>query len=80
MSVNKYFTEGSIQQYSNICSDNGLAPARRQAIIWANVGMFHWRIHASLGQNELTNFVDRAAVCCGAAHCLAGYVCIWVLH
>ena len=26
------------QQYSIIGSDNGLAPARRQAIIWTNVG------------------------------------------
>ena len=34
------FTEvcslGSNYQYSNIGSDNGLAPTRRQAIIWTN--------------------------------------------
>ena len=39
-----YFTEvcsqGSSSQYSSIGSDNGLAPARRQAIIWTNDGLF----------------------------------------
>ena len=34
------FTQGSNQQYSSIGSDNGLAPTRRQAIIWANVEYF----------------------------------------
>ena len=33
-----FFNEGSNQQYSIIGSDNGLAPTRRQAIIWANDG------------------------------------------
>ena len=27
-------------QYSSIGSDNGLAPARQQAIIWTNDGQF----------------------------------------
>ena len=27
-------------------------PARRQAIIWSNYGLFHWHIYASLGLNE----------------------------
>ena len=40
-------------QYGSIGSDNGLAPNRRQAIIWTNVGTFYWRIYASLGLNEL---------------------------
>ena len=30
---------GSNQQYSNIGSDNGLAPTRRQAIVWTNDGL-----------------------------------------
>ena len=30
------YSQGSNQQYSSIGSDNGLAPARRQAIIWTN--------------------------------------------
>ena len=34
-------SQGSIQQYSSIGSDNGFAPTRRQAIIWTNVGMLH---------------------------------------
>ena len=39
-----YFIEtcsyGSNQQYSSIGLDNGLAPARRQAIIWTNDSWF----------------------------------------
>ena len=30
--------DGSNKQYSSIGSDNGLAPTRRQAIIWNNDG------------------------------------------
>ena len=41
-------------QYSGVGLDNDLAPNRRQAIIWTNGGMFYWRIHASLGINELS--------------------------
>ena len=33
--------------------DNGLAPNRRQAIIWTNAGLIHWRIYAALGGDEL---------------------------
>ena len=29
--------------------DNGLAPNRRQAIIWTNAGLIYWRIYAALG-------------------------------
>ena len=32
------YSQESSQQYSSIGSDNGLAPARRQAIIWTNDG------------------------------------------
>ena len=35
-------------KHSSIGSNNGLAPNRRQAIIWANVDMMYWRIYASL--------------------------------
>ena len=42
-------------QYSSIGSDNGLAPTRRQAIIWANDDPVQRRIYASLGLNELTH-------------------------
>ena len=37
-------------------SDNGLAPKRRQAIIWTNADLIHWRIYAALVWDEL-NFV-----------------------
>ena len=33
--------------------DNGLAPTRRQAIIWTNADSIHWRIYVALGGNEL---------------------------
>ena len=36
----KFCSQGSNEQYSSIGSDNGLAPARRQAIIWTNDGLF----------------------------------------
>ena len=32
--------------------DNGLAPNRRQAIIWTNADPNHWRIYAALGGDE----------------------------
>ena len=40
-------------QSPSIASDNGLAPNRRQAIIWANAVLCCRRIYASLGLNEL---------------------------
>ena len=42
-------------QYSSSGSDNGLAPHRRQAIIWTNADLIHWRIYAALGRDELIN-------------------------
>ena len=46
-------------QYVSIGSDNGLAPFRRQAIIWTNADLVHWRIHAALGGDQLMQLVDR---------------------
>ena len=40
-----------------IGSDNGLAPNRRQAIIWTNDDPVQRRIYASLGRNELMALV-----------------------
>ena len=34
----KFVPKGPNKQYANIGSDNGLAPIRRQAIIWTNDG------------------------------------------
>ena len=52
----QYFIEicslGSNWQYVGIGSDNGLAPSRRQAIIWTNVDPVH-RIYAAIGGEEL---------------------------
>ena len=42
-------------QYGSIGSDNGLAPNRRQANIWNNVGMIYWHMYVSRGFNELTH-------------------------
>ena len=33
--------------------DDGLAPIKRQAIIWTNADPTYWRIYAALGVNEL---------------------------
>ena len=46
-------SQGSNWQYSKIGSDNGLAPNKRQAIIWTNDALGCRRINASLGLNEL---------------------------
>ena len=37
----------------NECSDNGLAPIRRQSIFWIKDGLVYWCIYASLSLNEL---------------------------
>ena len=41
----------------SICSDNDLAPGRRQAIIWTNDGWCKWHIHTSIHINELMSIV-----------------------
>ena len=50
----KFVRKGPIKNYASIGLDNGLAPSRRQAIIWINDGIVYRRIYASLGRNELT--------------------------
>ena len=42
----KVYSQWSNQQYSSISSDNGLAPTRRQAIIWSNDGLSYRCIYA----------------------------------
>ena len=44
-------------QYVGIGSDNGLAPSRRQAIIWTNAHPINWRIYTALGGDELIHSV-----------------------
>ena len=59
----------SNKRSSSTGSDDGLAPVRRQAIIWTNHGLVQWRIYASLGLSELklfigtTEIVPRDGVC-----------------
>ena len=50
------YSQGSNWQYSSIGSGNGLAPSRRQAIIWTDDGIVYWRIYASLSLNDLTHW------------------------
>ena len=47
----KFVLEGSIENKENL--DNGLAPNRRQAIIWTNADSINWRIYVALGGDEL---------------------------
>ena len=47
-----FVPKGPINNFSSFDSDNGLAPNRRQAIIWTNDDIVFWRIYASLGLNE----------------------------
>ena len=49
----KVSSQWSNWQYPSIALENGLAPNRRQAIIWTNADPIHWRIYAALGGNEL---------------------------
>ena len=43
---------GPINNKATFGSGNGLAPKRRQAIIWTNADPVHRRIYAALGGNE----------------------------
>ena len=56
----KFVPKGPNWQWASIGSGNGLAPTRRQAIIWTNAGPVHRRIymHAALGGDQL-NIVKR---------------------
>ena len=45
------------QKFTNIGSDNGLAPNRRQAIIWTNDGLDQWRIYALISLHELNDIL-----------------------
>ena len=42
-----------------------MSPDRRQAIIWTNAGLVHWRIYAALGGDELRwyIFMTECVVC-----------------
>ena len=48
----KFVHKGPINN-SSIGSDNGLAPFRRQSIIWTSGDPVRWCIYAALGGDEL---------------------------
>ena len=48
----KFVPKDPVHSYTVFGLDNGLAPNRRQAIIWTNAHPIHWRIYA-LGGDEL---------------------------
>ena len=49
-------------QQDIIGSGNGLAPNRRQAIIWTNADPSQWRIYAALGGGELASMKMKVNV------------------
>ena len=51
---NEVSSWGLNEQYARIGSESGLAPIRRQAIIWTNDGLVCWRTYAPLGLNGLS--------------------------
>ena len=53
---------------TSISSRNGLAPNRRQAIIWTNNGQVYWRRYASLGYNELNSTCVLVTFCEQGVH------------
>ena len=48
----KFVPRGPIDKYHKIGLDNGLAPNRRQVIIWNNADPIHWRICVALQEDE----------------------------
>ena len=61
----KFGPKGPVYKKNSIGLNNGLAPNRRQVIIWTNADPIHWRIHTTLGGDEfnkrLTHGVYRHA-------------------
>ena len=49
-------------RFVSIGSDNGLAPSRRQPIIWTNGDPFDRRIYVALGGDELINDVWHSLI------------------
>ena len=49
----RFTPKGPIDNKPSIGLDNGLAPNRRQAIIWTNADLIDWRIYMALGADEL---------------------------
>ena len=67
LNFTEVFSQVSNWQWPSIGSDNGLAPNRRQAIIWTNAEWIHWHIYAALGGDELKGF-----------HWKYYHLCVWI--
>ena len=52
-------------QYDSIGSDDGLAPNRRQNIVWTNDGMFCWRMYISWWRHQIETFSVLLAIFAG---------------
>ena len=50
--LTEFCSQGPNWQQPSIGLDNGLAPNRRQAIIWANADPIYWHIYAALGGDD----------------------------
>ena len=61
----------SNQQFSSIGSDNGLAPARRQAIIWTSDGKF---TNAYIPQSAPMSQINHVYLSCDVLNILYVYV------
>ena len=35
-----------------------MAPNKRQAIIWTNANLIHWRIYSALAEDKLTTYME----------------------
>ena len=51
----RFVPKGPIDNNPAFGLDNGLAPTRRQAIIWTNVEPIYWHINAARWGDELRN-------------------------
>ena len=50
----KFVPKGPVDNWQlSIGLDNGLAPNRRQAIIWTNADLMPWRVYAAPGEDGL---------------------------
>ena len=57
----KFVPEGPVDNNpALVYSDDGLAPNRRQTIIWTNADQSHWRIYAALGERRLFFLLRQA--------------------
>ena len=63
-----------------LVSDNGLAPNRRQPIIWTNADPIHWRIYVALGEDVLTLNCDDTVCSTNATSLLYLFCChfLWI--